>query len=124
MYETMLPGGITSNTFHPQCFVNISSTIDFKIKSNLLQFVYDYDKLEFEKADFDEEPVNEDIEAKLVIKALNELPVIYKTVLNMYAIDGLTHKEIAKQLGISEGSSKSRLSRGRSMLNAKLKRKK
>ncbi|MDC3284942.1 PIG-L family deacetylase [Flavobacteriaceae bacterium] len=33
MYETMLPGGITSNTFHPQCFVNISSTIDYKIKS-------------------------------------------------------------------------------------------
>ena len=68
--------------------------------------------------------MNEDIEAKLVIQALNELPEIYKIVLKMYAIDGLTHKEIAKQLSISEGSSKSRLSRGRSMLNAKLKRKK
>ena len=33
MYETMLPGGITSNTFHPQCFVDISDTIKFKIKS-------------------------------------------------------------------------------------------
>ena len=84
---------------------------------------YEFDT-KFEKADFDEEPVSEDIEAKIVIKALNELPEIYKTVLNMYAIDGLTHKEIAERLGISEGSSKSRLSRGRSMLNAKLKRKK
>ena len=84
---------------------------------------YEFDT-KFEKADFDEEPVNEDIEAKLVIQALNKLPEIYKIVLKMYAIDGLTHKEIAKQLSISEGSSKSRLSRGRSMLNAKLKRKK
>lgn len=33
MFETMLPGGITSKTFHPQCFINISETIDFKIKS-------------------------------------------------------------------------------------------
>jgi RNA polymerase sigma-70 factor (ECF subfamily) len=84
---------------------------------------YEFDT-KFEKADYDEEPVSEDIETKIVIKALNELPEIYKSVLNMYAIDGLSHKEIAKQLGISEGSSKSRLSRGRSMLNAKLKRKK
>ena len=71
-----------------------------------------------------EEVPNEEIDAKIVINALNELPDIYKVVLNLYAIDGLSHKDIAKQLGISEGSSKSRLSRGRSLLNAKLKRKK
>ena len=71
-----------------------------------------------------EEEPNEEIDAKIVINALNELPDIYKVVLNLYAIDGLSHKDIAKQLGISDGSSKSRLSRGRSLLNAKLKRKK
>ena len=33
-------------------WIEENDTIDFKIKSNLLQFVYDYDKLEFEKTDF------------------------------------------------------------------------
>ena len=82
------------------------------------------DDTNFEKAEMSEEVPNEEIDAKIVINALNELPDIYKVVLNLYAIDGLSHKDIAKQLGISEGSSKSRLSRGRSLLNAKLKRKK
>ena len=84
---------------------------------------YEFDT-NFEKAEMSEEEPNEEIDAKIVINALNELPDIYKVVLNLYAIDGLSHKDIAKQLGISEGSSKSRLSRGRSLLNAKLKRKK
>jgi RNA polymerase sigma-70 factor (ECF subfamily) len=102
-------------------FINLALNRNRIGRNKYSHFEFD---TKFEKADFDEEPVSEDIEAKIVIKALNELPEIYKTVLNMYAIDGLTHKEIAERLGISEGSSKSRLSRGRSMLNAKLKRKK
>ena len=37
-------------------------------------------------------------------------------VFNMYAIDGFTHKEIAEQLGIQEGTSKSNLARARKIL--------
>jgi RNA polymerase sigma-70 factor (ECF subfamily) len=37
----------------------------------------------------------------------------FRTVLNMYAIEGYTHAEIAEMLGISEGTSKSQLSRAR-----------
>ena len=37
----------------------------------------------------------------------------YKTVLNLYAIEGYTHAEIAELLNISEGTSKSQLSRAR-----------
>lgn len=65
-----------------------------------------------------------DVEPNDVIKALNELPDIYRIVLNMYAIDNLSHKEIADQLDISVGSSKSRLSRGRVLLNELLNKKK
>ncbi|HBN04040.1 MAG TPA: RNA polymerase subunit sigma-70, partial [Bacteroidetes bacterium] len=70
-----------------------------------------------------EDPPVEDIEPETVLEALNRLPEIYKIVLNMYAIDNLSHQEIAKQLGISIGSSKSRLSRGRVLLNTLLQRK-
>ncbi|MBR9918988.1 RNA polymerase sigma factor [bacterium] len=62
-------------------------------------------------------------DAKTVLKAVQELPEIYRIVINMYAIDGMSHKEISKALGITEGSSKSRLSRARVLLNEQLKSK-
>ncbi|MFY0645107.1 MAG: sigma-70 family RNA polymerase sigma factor [Bacteroidia bacterium] len=69
----------------------------------------------------EEEELTEVRDPKRVVMALKELPDIYRIVINMYAIDGLTHKEISAMLGISEGSSKSRLSRARKLLNDKLK---
>lgn len=114
-------GNSKIDTWMTRIFINIALNRN-RIGRNKYNH-YEFDT-KFEKADFDEEPIGDNIEAKIVIKALNELPEIYKIVLNMYAIDGLSHKEIGERLGISEGSSKSRLSRGRSMLNAKLKRKK
>jgi RNA polymerase sigma-70 factor (ECF subfamily) len=114
-------GNSKIDTWMTRIFINIALNRN-RIGRNKYNH-YEFDT-KFEKADFDEEPIGENIEAKIVIKALNELPEIYKIVLNMYAIDGLSHKEIGERLGISEGSSKSRLSRGRSLLNAKLKRKK
>lgn len=83
---------------------------------------YEFDT-KYEQVEVVEEKPYADIEAHQVIEALNKLPEIYKIVLNMYAIDNMSHKEIAKQLGISVGSSKSRLSRGRVLLNALLQRK-
>jgi len=89
---------------------------------------YKYDHYEFDSqyelaSSEVEDPPVEDIEPETVLEALNRLPEIYKIVLNMYAIDNLSHQEIAKQLGISIGSSKSRLSRGRVLLNTLLQRK-
>ncbi|MBW7951794.1 MAG: sigma-70 family RNA polymerase sigma factor, partial [Chitinophagaceae bacterium] len=40
----------------------------------------------------------------------------YKTVFNMYAIEGYSHKEIAEQLGITESTSKSQFSRAKAIL--------
>ena len=41
-------------------------------------------------------------------------------IFNLYAIEGYTHKEIAEQLKISEGTSKSQYSRAKSLLQMKL----
>ena len=54
------------------------------------------------------------------MSVINQLPVGYKTVFNLYAIEGYSHAEIADKLGISEGTSKSQLSRARTMLQEKL----
>lgn len=55
-----------------------------------------------------------------LLKLINELPVGYRTVFNLYAIEGYSHAEIAKQLDISENTSKSQLSRARKWLQTKL----
>jgi RNA polymerase sigma factor (sigma-70 family) len=60
------------------------------------------------------------LEADDLLKLVAELPAGYRIVFNMYAIDGYSHKEIAVQLGISENTSKSQLSRARSHLQARL----
>ncbi len=60
------------------------------------------------------------LEAEDLLKLVAELPPGYKIVFNMYAIDGYAHKEIAEELGISENTSKSQLSRARSYLQNKL----
>lgn len=51
-----------------------------------------------------------------ILNALQELPDGFRTVFNLYAIEGLKHKEIAQMLGISEGTSKSQLNRAREKL--------
>ena len=46
----------------------------------------------------------------------------YRMVFNLYAIEGYSHKEISEQLGISIGTSKSNLSRARSILQGKIRK--
>jgi RNA polymerase sigma factor (sigma-70 family) len=58
---------------------------------------------------------------KDIIKLVQELSPGYRTVFNMYAIEGYSHKEIGSILGISEGTSKSQLARAKGILQRKVK---
>ena len=60
------------------------------------------------------------LEAKDLLKMINELPSGYRTIFNLYAIEGYSHKEIGELLGINENTSKSQLSRARMHLQRKL----
>ena len=60
------------------------------------------------------------LEAADLLQLMAELPAGYRMVFNLYAIDGYSHKEIAMQLGISENTSKSQLSRARAFLQKAL----
>jgi RNA polymerase sigma-70 factor (ECF subfamily) len=51
--------------------------------------------------------------AEDLMRMIEELPPGYRTVFNLYAIDGYGHKDIAEHLNISENTSKSQLSRAR-----------
>ena len=57
-----------------------------------------------------------------ILSLVQELSPGYRTVFNMYVVEGYTHKEIAEMLGISEGTSKSQLSRAKVILQEMLKK--
>jgi RNA polymerase sigma-70 factor (ECF subfamily) len=82
-------------------------------------------KMKFQDTDFGFEIGQlEDAYMNLQVEELNKLieslPLGYKTVFNLYAIEGYNHQEIAEMLGIKEGTSKSQLSRARGLLQQKL----
>ena len=60
------------------------------------------------------------LETKDLLKLIRELPAGYRIIFNMYAIEGYSHREIGEQLHISEGASKSQLSRARALLREKI----
>lgn len=62
------------------------------------------------------EPIGEEEIYQLILK----LPDGYRTVFNLYAIEGFSHKEIAVQLRISENTSKTQLYKARLILQAEL----
>ncbi len=64
--------------------------------------------------------VFEGLVAEDLMKLVQSMPTGYKVVFNMFAIEGYTHFEIAKTLGISENTSKSQYSRARAYLREKL----
>ena len=64
----------------------------------------------------DEPVIGHEIGASELMAELQKLPIGYKTVFNLHAIEGYSHKEIGGMLGISEGTSKSQYSRARNQL--------
>ena len=60
--------------------------------------------------------VLDELAARDIMNLVQELSPGYRTVFNMYVVEGYTHKEIAGMLGISEGTSKSQLSRAKVIL--------
>lgn len=62
----------------------------------------------------------EGLMAEDLILLIQTLPTGYRTVFNLYALEGYSHKEIADQLGITESTSKSQYSRAKVFLQEKL----
>jgi RNA polymerase sigma-70 factor (ECF subfamily) len=74
------------------------------------------DQIEDVLVDIDEDNISLDF----LLQIIQELPDRYRLVFNLYALDDFSHKEIAKMLDISIGTSKSNLARGRLILKKKI----
>jgi len=67
-----------------------------------------------------EDTVFSNLSANEIFKLIVQLPVGYRTVFNLAVVEGLPHREIAQLLNISEGTSKSQLSKSRILLQKML----
>lgn len=71
-----------------------------------------------------EESVPSIVQAKQIVECIRILPIGYRTVLNLYAIEGYSHREIGIMLDIEESTSRSQYTRAKAMLEEILVRKK
>lgn len=62
----------------------------------------------------------EDMSAESIMSVVERLPDGFRVIFNMYAIDGYSHAEIAKELNINESTSRSQYSRARAILMQEL----
>lgn len=97
-------------------FVN-TSIEHFRKKSTRLSMVTDKEENTIEDADI---TAIHKLAEKDIINIIQELSPGYRTVFNLYVVEGYSHKEIGELLGISEGTSKSQLARAKGVLQKKI----
>jgi len=68
-----------------------------------------------------EETVVSKLSAEAILEMVQQLPPGYRTIFNLYAIEGYSHKEIGAKLHISEASSRSQYARARQWLKRQIK---
>jgi len=96
--------------------VIINTALDYIRKNKQMIQYADSDYVEENAEEIKEEEEKneyESISANEIMKAVQQLPAAYRTVFNMFVIDGFSHAEIADQLGINIGTSKSNLSKAK-----------
>lgn len=100
--------------------IMINTAIDALRKNNFLPEIGDISETIWKQEDRSQASDNS-VLYKELIQQVKRLPPAYRTVFNLYIIDGFTHMEIADQLGISVGTSKSNLSKARVLLQKYIK---
>lgn len=95
--------------------IMINTAIDHLRKNNFLPEIGDISETTWAQED-KSQASDQVLMYKELVKQIKKLPPSYRTVFNLYVIDGLTHQEIADLLGISVGTSKSNLSKARVIL--------
>jgi RNA polymerase sigma-70 factor (ECF subfamily) len=85
-------------------------------EKNVLNLVNEENIKEEVNVEVDEETASLDY----LLGLIQNLPNQYRLVFNLYVLDGYSHREVSKALNISEGTSKSNLSRARNILKRKI----
>jgi RNA polymerase sigma-70 factor (ECF subfamily) len=97
--------------------IMVNTALDHYRKTSRLVPITDLEQAKQESVSAD---AISDMRTEELLKLIQALPDGYRTVFNLYAIEGYNHQEIAEKLGISEGTSKSQLSRAREYLQRQI----
>lgn len=101
----------------------VNRALDYLRRNNLKMMSIDNEDYFFEpkaeEAELDQ-GITEMISPEKLIEEIQNLSPVYRTVLNLYIYEGYTHDEIAEELGISAGTSKSNLSKAKRNLKKAL----
>jgi RNA polymerase sigma factor (sigma-70 family) len=100
--------------------IMVNTAIDFLRKNNFVPEIGDISESVWMQED-KSQSAEQALLYKELIREIKKLPPAYRAVFNMYVIDGYNHQEIASQLGIAVGTSKSNLSKARVYLQKILK---
>lgn len=98
--------------------IMVNEALGYIRKNKSLFLSVDVDDVHNEPATFHMD--GDDLAAQDLLRLVQDLPQGYRTVFNLFAIEGYAHEEIANMLGISESTSKSQLSRARALLQKQL----
>jgi len=96
--------------------IMINECLMFLRKKNVFKMVTE---VSVEEIPLQEEALD-NLSAVEIYNLIVRLPVGYRTIFNLYVIEGMPHREIAQQLGIAEGTSKSQLSKAKILLQKML----
>ena len=103
--------------------VIVNTALDYIRKNRKMIQYANSDYVEQNAEEIKEEDENseyQNISTEEIMKAVQQLPTAYRTVFNMFVVDGFSHQEIADQLGINIGTSKSNLSKAKAHLKNNL----
>ena len=95
--------------------IMVYTAIDHYRKNQKHQMVTQLDNVVYQIATEREDAI-EKLSYEEIIRAIQDLSPGYRTVFNLFVIEGLSHEEISNQLGVSIGTSKSNLSKARKQL--------
>ena len=85
-------------------------------EKNVLNLIHE----EYVKDEVVVEIEEDEVSLDYLLNLIQALPNQYRLVFNMYVLDGYSHREVSNKLGISEGTSKSNLSRARAILKKRI----
>lgn len=99
----------------------INASLMYIRRNDALKFSEEIETVPVFEMGLDTYSAIEQMNAKQIMSLVGEMPAGFRSVFNLYVIEGYSHCEIAAMLGITEGSSRSQLSRGKNWLQERLK---
>ncbi len=95
--------------------IMVYTAIDHFRKNHKHRMVTQLDTVVYQVATVSEDAIDK-LSYEEIIRAVQDLSPGYRTVFNLFVIEGMSHEEVADQLGVSIGTSKSNLSKARKQL--------